>query len=178
MTGLRATLLREELCRLHREKDAAYRDAWKKRGEVISILANIARKVDRLECVLDGALASRDEATLDTAVDLLVYCIKYQTYLADVDIGVADILFRGSGLDPPFSQGYTAFEHLLSRVDLSDIDIDDQTFFDSIARVLRRFKDLEACFIGVNVACPPTVRLLHLKSLTDAAVCLLVALRR
>jgi hypothetical protein len=57
---------------MHREKDAAYRDAWKKRGEVLSILANIARKVDRLEYVLGGALATRDESLLDTTVDLFV----------------------------------------------------------------------------------------------------------
>ena len=38
---------REAVRQLHRRKDAAYRDAWKKRGEVLSILANIARKVDR-----------------------------------------------------------------------------------------------------------------------------------
>jgi hypothetical protein len=40
---------REAVRRLHRAKDAAYRDAWKRRGEVISILANIARKVDQVE---------------------------------------------------------------------------------------------------------------------------------
>jgi len=41
--------------RLHPAKDAAYRDAWKRRGEAISILANIARNADRLEYGLDGA---------------------------------------------------------------------------------------------------------------------------
>src|SRR5260370_15928262 len=49
---------REAVARLHRAKDAVYRDAWKRRGEVISILANIARKVDRLEYGLDGAPAT------------------------------------------------------------------------------------------------------------------------
>jgi hypothetical protein len=34
---------REAVTRLHRAKDAAYRDAWKRRGEVIFIIANIAR---------------------------------------------------------------------------------------------------------------------------------------
>jgi len=134
--------------------------------------------VDRLEYVLDGAPAGHDEAAFDTAVDLLVYCIKYQTYLADVDAGVADTLFRESRFDPPFSQGYAGFEHLLSRVDLSAFDIGDQTVADAIARVLKRFNELEVCFIGVNAARPPAVRLLHLQSLTDAAACLLVVLHR
>lgn len=176
MTGLRAASLREELCLLHREKDAAYRDAWKKRGEVISILANVARKVDRLEYVLDGAPASQDEAVLDTTVDLIVYCIKYQTYLADVDVAVADTLFRGSGLNPPFSQGYVGFEYLLWRVDLSTPDIGDQALVDAIAQVVKRFEELQDCFIGLSAAHPPAVRLLQLQSLTNAATCLLVAL--
>lgn len=61
MKDSRAAELRDALRRLHRDKDATYRDAWKKRGEVISILANVARKVDRLEYVLNGAPGSRDE---------------------------------------------------------------------------------------------------------------------
>jgi len=62
----------EAVRRLHEAKAAAYRGAWKRRGEVLSILANIARKVDRLECALDGAAVTPDEARLDTAIDLLV----------------------------------------------------------------------------------------------------------
>lgn len=58
---------REAVARLHRAKNAAYRDAWKRRGEVISILANIARKVDRLEYGLDDAPATVGESWLDTA---------------------------------------------------------------------------------------------------------------
>jgi hypothetical protein len=60
---------REAVTWLHRAKDAAYRDAWKRRGEVISILANIARKVDRLEYGLNGAPATPDESWADTAAD-------------------------------------------------------------------------------------------------------------
>ena len=94
---------REAVRRLHRAKDAAYRDAWKRRGEVISILANIARKVDRLEYGLDGAPATAGESWLDTAADLLVYCLKYQAYLADLDRETAVRLFGGSGIRPPYS---------------------------------------------------------------------------
>jgi hypothetical protein len=86
-------------------KDASCRDAWKKRGEVISILANIARKVDRLTYVLDGGPTTADESLRDTAIDLMVYGLKYQTYLADLDPVVAKKLFVGSDLSLPYSDG-------------------------------------------------------------------------
>lgn len=59
------------LCELHARKDAAYGDSWCKRGWLLSVLPNIARKVDRLEH--DG---DEDESALDTAADLLVYLAK------------------------------------------------------------------------------------------------------
>src|SRR5260370_17411486 len=68
---------REAVARLHRAKDAVYRDAWKRRGEVISILANIARKVDRLEYGLDGAPATAGEFRPRTPPRPLVPPLKY-----------------------------------------------------------------------------------------------------
>src|SRR5699024_2263028 len=62
---------------LHDSKHAAYGDSWKRRGETLGILANIARKVDRLGTTDDT------ETALDTAVDLLVYLTKYQAWLSD-----------------------------------------------------------------------------------------------
>lgn len=67
-----------QLCQLHLEKEAAYGGSWKKRGEMLGIMANIARKVDRLE---GGETA--DETSADTAGDLLVYLAKYRTWLDD-----------------------------------------------------------------------------------------------
>ena len=61
---------------LHTRKDKAYGDSWKRRGEKVAIQANIARKVDRL------GVSDDDETELDTAVDLLVYLIKYRGWLA------------------------------------------------------------------------------------------------
>ena len=61
---------------LHTRKDKAYGDSWKRRGEKVAIQANIARKVDRL------GVNDDDETELDTAVDLLVYLIKYRGWLA------------------------------------------------------------------------------------------------
>ena len=66
MTGWRFDLA-AAVRRLHRAKDAAYRDAWKRRGEVISILANIARKADRLEYGLDGTPVHPDAAWITPA---------------------------------------------------------------------------------------------------------------
>lgn len=70
---------------LHNEKHAAYGDSWKRRGEMLGIMANIARKVDRLR---GGETA--DETSTDTAVDLLVYLAKYHTWLMDRTAGSRD----------------------------------------------------------------------------------------
>lgn len=63
---------------LHNEKHAAYGDSWKRRGEILGILANIARKVDRL-----GGAETSDETSADTATDLFVYLAKYRVWLDD-----------------------------------------------------------------------------------------------
>ena len=63
---------------LHRVKHESYGDSWKKRGETLGVLANIARKVDRL-----GA-TDQYETAMDTAVDLLVYLAKMHTFLSDL----------------------------------------------------------------------------------------------
>lgn len=71
----------ESVCALHKVKHESYGDSWKKRGETLGILANIARKVDRL-----GA-TDQYETALDTATDLLVYLVKYQLFLNDLHTG-------------------------------------------------------------------------------------------
>lgn len=102
--------LRESIIALHRSKDAAYGNSWKKRGELISIAANLARKVDRIDQVVGGAAAGR-EALLDTVVDLFVYAVKYETFLADQSAEVAGMLFADGG--EQFSDGPGGFEELL-----------------------------------------------------------------
>lgn len=62
---------------LHTEKSAAYGNSWKKRGELFSIIPNIARKVDRI--VADTVTS--DETKLDTAMDLVIYLAKYYGWL-------------------------------------------------------------------------------------------------
>lgn len=67
----------EYVSELHNDKHAAYGNSWKRRGEQIGILANIARKIDRL------GTNSADETSTDTAIDLLVYLAKYRWWLSD-----------------------------------------------------------------------------------------------
>jgi len=168
---------REAVRLLHRAKDAAYRDAWKRRGEVLSILANIARKVDRLEYGLDGAPATTDETWVDTAVDLLVYCLKYQAYLADLDAATAVRLFDGSGVRPPYSDGPAGFEALLARADLAPLASPRQPAREAAQSVVSRFAELEACFRDLSSTQPVPARLGRLAALTDAATALIGALR-
>ncbi len=169
---------RQAVARLHGAKDAAYRDAWKRRGEVISILANVARKVDRLEYGLDGAPATAGESWLDTVADLLVYSLKYQAYLADLDPETAARLFGGSGVRPPYSDGLAGFDALLSQADLGPVAVASQPVTEAAACVVSRFGELEACFHGVTSTRPVPVRLARLLPLTDAAIALAGALRR
>lgn len=63
------------LAKLHEEKSAAYGDSWRRRGETLGILANIARKVDRL------GVAGGGDTSADTAIDLLIYLVKYGRWL-------------------------------------------------------------------------------------------------
>lgn len=69
---------------LHHKKTMVYGDAWKKRGEVVGVFSNIARKYDRLEAIIvKGAVHTLDETLADTMADLCVYAAKYLTYLAE-----------------------------------------------------------------------------------------------
>jgi thymidylate synthase len=68
---------------LHARKNAAYGTAWKKRGEVMGILGNVARKVDRIEQYMTTGAEMGDESISDTAADLFVYLLKYQLFLME-----------------------------------------------------------------------------------------------
>jgi hypothetical protein len=82
------------LDRLHRPKDRAYGDAWRRRGEVLGIFANIARKFDRLAIALVEDARPGTESLLDTVADLCVYAGKYATWLAE---SVPDVFEQRSG---------------------------------------------------------------------------------
>ncbi len=94
---------------LHRKKNAGYGAAWKRRGERISILPNIARKVDRLEHFRTSGVDLAGETLFDTAIDLLVYVLKYELFLAEQSpslaqrIGLAGEVRAYSDLDDDFT---------------------------------------------------------------------------
>ena len=83
MPNLESAVALDLLARLHSHKNAGYGDAWRKRGELLSIFTNLARKYDRLVVALDRGVDAADERNLDTAGDLCVYAAKYLTWLAE-----------------------------------------------------------------------------------------------
>lgn len=112
--------LKAALRALHRRKHAAYADSWKRRGELMGVLANIARKVDRLANVGQNPTNDPEQWT-DTVADLCIYLIKYMTFLADADPAVAERLFPGAA-SRAWSDGVTGFEILLSNLDPDDVE--------------------------------------------------------
>lgn len=178
MNDFGSEVFRESVSRLHRQKDAAYRNAWKKRGEVLSIVANVARKVDRLEYAMDGAPSVGDESIIDTTVDLFVYLLKYQTYLADLDADVAANHFgEASRVNTPYSEGVQGFDFLLAATDLAVLDQPvGPTVVDAAAAVVVAFSSLEKCF-GESTA-PVDRRAALIDSLVHATVLTIGALAR
>ncbi len=107
--------MRTAIKRLHAEKNRAYGAAWKRRGELVSILPNIARKVDRLEALVETSARIRSESNVDTAVDLVVYVEKYRLFLAE-RMPPGSLLPLGT--DGPLSDHDGNLELLVDRVDL------------------------------------------------------------
>src|SRR3954449_10246576 len=90
------SLVVELLIALHSHKTTGYSDAWRKRGELLSIFTNLARKYDRLIVALDEGVRSRDERLPDTVGDLCVYAGKYLTWLAEQHPEAFDAVTRGA----------------------------------------------------------------------------------
>ncbi len=174
-----AETFRLAVMRLHVQKNAAYGTSWKRRGEQLSILTNVTRKVDRLEQMLDGSQGTDDESNLDTSVDLLVYCLKYQTYLADLDGVVAQELFGQpeAPITTPYSNGVDGFNHLLTSLDLTPVDIGEESTATAVARVLHAHAQLEASFSAQVTPDPADIRLQRVQALTLAGIALVGALR-
>jgi thymidylate synthase len=119
--------------RLHAAKDRAYGGAWKRRGELVSILPNIARKSDRLETIVTTGAKMSGETMLDTVIDLFVYVEKYRLFLAEE-------LVEGALLPPespkPLSDHDTNFDVLVDRLDLG---IGNQSVEELISEIVIRF---------------------------------------
>ena len=107
-----AIRLRAAIKSLHARKNASYAHSWKRRGERISVLPNIARKVDRLQAFADGGLILKGESLVDTAVDLYVYAVKYRLYLAEQMNANTSLLPKGAS--HPFSDHDQNFDCLVN----------------------------------------------------------------
>lgn len=127
---------------LHRKKDAAYQNAWKRRGELVSTLANIARKVDRLETSICTGTTLEDESILDTAVDLYVYLTKYRLLLLEsLPNSLGQILLPGGAT--PYSDHTSNFDTLIDAVHPTTPGIDDtETLIHGIMEVFERLNEL------------------------------------
>jgi hypothetical protein len=109
----------DTLARLHDHKTVGYGDAWRKRGELLSILTNLARKYDRLTVALDEHITSGDEALLDTAADLCVYAAKYLTWLAETHPGAFEAASRASATACSDAAGPDALRVIFSHLNIT-----------------------------------------------------------
>lgn len=133
-TGLLSSVIKE----LHRRKDAGYADAWKRRGEFTSILANIARKVDRLEVFAKRHTSFVDESIFDTAIDLFVYLSKYWLFLLEMAPEHAIVLPPSA--ERPFSDHVANFDTI---VDLASFDATDNlSFAEHVGEISSLFEGL------------------------------------
>ena len=123
---------------LHARKNANYAGAWKRRGERVSVLPNIARKVDRLQAFVDKGAALEGEMILDTAVDLYVYAAKYSLLLAESP--GADISLLRAGAPQPFSDHDENFDALVDAANFGD-GLQD-AFADQVRAITATFEDL------------------------------------
>lgn len=121
---------------LHEEKHKAYGNSWKKRGEMLGIMANCARKVDRL------GVAGGGDSSADTAIDLLMYMIKYTLWLQEtsynskVSNGVKMALTEGP-------EHVAAVNGTLGHLEANSPELSDLSVPDLIARIHREFDRLE-----------------------------------
>lgn len=102
--------------RLHEAKDRIYQDAWRRRGELVGIFANIARKYDRLEIAAGEPDADAVEARADTAADLCIYAVKYLTWLVEQQPAVAAVFAEGDRSLWSAEHGHAAVARVLERI--------------------------------------------------------------
>lgn len=141
----------EYVCKLHDEKDAGYGTSWKKRGEMLGIMANIARKIDRL------GQNSGGETAADTAIDLLVYLAKYRWWLFDHHDALSPIpSVLGVGPGEEASDGTAAPNALLRYLDRRTSVISGQPVLLE-QRLTQVFSYLEKRLNGDRATVPMTV---------------------
>jgi hypothetical protein len=104
---------------LHAAKDRIYLDAWQRRGELIGIFANIARKYDRLENAADETGPDNVESRADTAADLAIYAAKYLSWLIEHDSSLA-AAFDADPNEWTAARGHHAVEAILADLERAE----------------------------------------------------------
>jgi len=155
---------------LHEKKTRSYGDSWKKHGEVLGIFSNITRKYDRLKALLEGKDSVSDESLYDTLGDLLVYSVKYLTWLAEPEHGGLtylkvpnkDKVYGNEGLDKALdwfleekianegigssfgmiNSTYNKLSNLLLNPEIHVVDLRAVHAFDLVEGCISLFKDL------------------------------------
>jgi NTP pyrophosphatase (non-canonical NTP hydrolase) len=169
--------LRAAIALMHRQKDAAYGDSWKRGGELISIMANIARKVDRLPNQLATQSTTADESTLDTVVDLHVYALKYLTYLADTDPNLLPDVLPQRPDGEPWSDGTEGVERLLERnQDTLSATRNVREITEIVDAIQTTFSKLEKCFASNDGPAPARTRVRFATDFSDQTAELIAAL--
>lgn len=79
-----------QLQHIHDAKSATYRDSWKKRGELVSVFGNVARKFDRInniasdpETWMKAISGDTNEMVEETILDMSVYCILWCVFMME-----------------------------------------------------------------------------------------------
>ncbi|MER9069641.1 thymidylate synthase [Mesorhizobium sp. M0902] len=136
--------------KLHAVKDLAYGAAWKRRGELVSVLPNIARKVDRLATLSTTGVEMSGEPALDTAIDLLVYAQKYRLKLAE-ELAPGTLL---PGTAPtPLSDHEANFDALIGQTDFPPTQRTQKSVIDEI------LSTFENCWTRAEAKASPTEKL-------------------
>jgi hypothetical protein len=123
---------------LHSRKNTSYGGAWKRRGERVSILPNLARKIDRLEALSIGAAQMDDETLFDTALDLYVYAVKYVLFLLEK----AGLSLNELGATPPapLSDHDGNFDAIVQAAQFAPST--DRTFAQCVGAIVQQFESL------------------------------------
>jgi thymidylate synthase len=149
------------IVRLHRRKDLAYGNAWKRRGELRSIIPNIARKIDRLSAYIKNRSELAEETILDTAIDLLVYLVKYRLFLLDEDQTPSTLFMIPASLPLPYSDGPDAFEVAVEQI--LEYAPADNAIEEVISACVCKFDDLDAQTFEAN-------RRIEIRATVDALI--------
>lgn len=173
----------ELLDELHRQKDAAYGDAWRNRGEVIAIFANIARKYDRLLVAFTEERPAGSERIGDTIADLCVYAAKYVTWLAESQPETFQGAWPGlAAAEASASRGPDALKAILTSIATdAPSSPEPATVADAWKQTQAAFTALESGLMAQASPQAPTASLLsweakvtHARALATASACLLL----